>query len=170
MYQVGEHVLYCLHGVCKINAIEDVQFGDVKQNYYILKPVFDSGATVFVPTDKEKLVSKMLPLLPSETVMELIDGLPNQKGYWIEFEPDRKEQYKQIIEGDDRKLQLSILKGILLQRKKLLSLKRKMHSSDEMFLKNVEKRICEEFCFVLEKSKDELSSIIHDNLGFSLAE
>ena len=170
MYQVGEHVLYCLHGVCEISSIEDIKFGDVTQNYYILKPVFDSGATVFVPTEKENLVSKMQPLLSSKKITELIDGLPVQEEYWIEFEPDRKEQYKKIIEGEDRKLQLGILKGILLQRKKLVALKRKMHSSDEIFLKNVEKRLYEEFSFVLDKTKDELSSIIYDNLGFSLTE
>lgn len=168
MYQVGEHVLYGLHGVCKIDAIEGKKFDDEIHDYYILKPVFDHGSTIFVSTKKESLVAKMIPTLSAENISKLIDTLSESDSFWIENEADRKEQFKIIIESDDRNKQLGILKAYLLHKMKLISLKRKMHTGDEILLKNVEKRIFEEFSFVLDKSKEELSSLIYEKIGYTI--
>lgn len=168
MFQVGEHVLYGLHGVCKIDSIEGKQFGDEIHDYYILKPVFDKGSTIFVSTRKEALVAKMIPLLSREEIISLLDALPESKELWIENEAARKDKYKLIIESDNRSDQLGILKAILLHKMHLISIKRKMHTGDEILLKNVEKRIYEEFAFVLEKTKDELADNIRSVIGFSI--
>lgn len=161
MYSIGEHVLYGLHGVCKIDAIEKKRFGDELHDYYILKPVFDQGSTIFVSTKKEALVSKMIPLLCRDDIYMLMDNLSISESYWIDNESVRKEEYKTIIESNDRAKQLSIFKAILLHRQKLIALKRKMHSCDEIILKNVEKRLYEEFAFVLETTKEDISAKLH---------
>ena len=168
MYQVGEHVLYGLHGVCKIEAIEGKKFDDEIHDYYILKPVFDHGSTIFVSTKKEALVAKMIPILSAEDILNLIDTLTDSECFWIENEAERKGQFKLIIEGADRNKQLGILKAYLLHKMKLISMKRKMHTGDEMLLKNVEKRIFEEFAFVLNKSKDELATDLYQKIGYLL--
>lgn len=168
MYQVGEHVLYGLHGVCKIDAIEGKKFDDEIHDYYILKPVFDHGSTIFVSTKKEPLVAKMIPTLSADYISSLINTLSDSDSFWIENEAERKEQFKIIIESDDRIKQLGILKAYLLHKMKLISMKRKMHTGDEILLKNVEKRIFEEFSFVLDKSKEELSTLIYDKIGYTI--
>lgn len=161
MYKKGEHILYGLHGVCKIDAIEKKRFGDVFHDYYILKPVFDQGSTIFVATQKESLISKMIPLLNKDDICTLIDQLPDIEVCWIDNEQVRKETYKQILEGNNRRSQLSVFKTISLHRHKLLTQKRKMHSCDEILLKNYEKRLYGEFAFVLNKTQEEISFTLH---------
>ena len=168
MFQVGEHVLYGLNGVCKIDAIEGKKFDDEIHEYYILKPVFDQGSTIFVSTKKEPLVAKMIPILSEKDVSTLIDTLSDNEGFWIENESERKEQFRQIIESDDRRKQLGIFKAYLLHKMKLISMKRKMHTGDEILLKNVEKRILEEFSFVLAKPKEELALRLYEKIGYVL--
>lgn len=168
MYQVGEHVLYGLHGVCRIDAIESKRFDDEIHDYYILKPVFDHGSTIFVSTKKEALVAKMIPILSAEDISSLIDTLSESDSFWIENEAERKEQFRIIIESDDRCKQLGILKAYLLHKMKLISMKRKMHTGDEILLKNLEKRIFEEFSFVLNKPKEELALYLYEKVGYVL--
>jgi len=84
MFQENEHVLYGLHGVCKIEAIEDKKFDDEVHSYYVLRPIFDKGATIFVSTKKENLVAKMIPLISKDEVSTLIDELPISEVFWIE--------------------------------------------------------------------------------------
>ena len=39
MYQIGEQVLYGIHGVCRITAVERMRFGKEKAEYYVLQPM-----------------------------------------------------------------------------------------------------------------------------------
>lgn len=160
MFQIGDHILYGLHGVCKIDSVEEKKFDDETHSYYILKPIFDKGSTIFVSTKKEQLVAKMIPLLSKSKIEELLDKLPCSEKLWIENESERKDTYRSIIESSDRSKQLSVLKAILLHKDNLILNKRKMHTGDEISLKNIEKRLYEEFSFVLHKTTDEVKELI----------
>ena len=76
MYELGEKVVYPIHGVGVINSIEDKTVLGEKRSYYIIKLAI-SDMTVMIPTDKsEQLglrqvvssrdVSKALKLINSE--------------------------------------------------------------------------------------------------------
>lgn len=168
MYQVGEHVLYGLHGVCRIDAIEGKKFDDEIHDYYILKPVFAQGSTIFVSTKKEALVAKMIPVLSANDISKLIGDLTTSEGFWIENETERKEQFRLIIESADREKQLAILKAYCFHKMKLIETKRKMHNCDEQLMKNVEKRIFEEFSFVLDEPKDALAMDLYKKIGYAI--
>ena len=53
MYELGEKVVYPLHGVGVINSIEDKTVLGEKRSYYIIK-LSISDMTVMIPTDKSE--------------------------------------------------------------------------------------------------------------------
>ncbi len=50
-YEVNDTVLYGIHGVCRIADIEEEKGAE----YYVLRPVYDEKAKVFVPKGNERL-------------------------------------------------------------------------------------------------------------------
>ena len=53
MFKVDDVIIYGKKGVCRIEKTEEKIIDGVKRNYFVLKPVNDSGATIFAPTDNE---------------------------------------------------------------------------------------------------------------------
>ena len=58
-YQVGDRVVYGIHGVCLIVNVEEQRFGGEVTKYYVLQPVYDDKGKVFVPVGNERLERKM---------------------------------------------------------------------------------------------------------------
>lgn len=51
MYQVGDYIVKASNGVCKVKAIVHPDFvSDKKKLYYLLTPVADENANLYVPT------------------------------------------------------------------------------------------------------------------------
>ena len=59
MFQKNDTVVYGVHGVCKIDDITKKEFMGSQKEYYVLKPISDSAATLYVPIHNEKLLEKM---------------------------------------------------------------------------------------------------------------
>ena len=60
MFDIGQKVLYGIHGVCCITAVEIRSTGKEKKEYYCLEPVDQQGAVFYVPTSNPAAVAKML--------------------------------------------------------------------------------------------------------------
>ena len=54
MFQVNDTIMYGTQGICKIVEITQKDFLGTKKEYYVLKPMSDSGATLFAPVNNEK--------------------------------------------------------------------------------------------------------------------
>ena len=55
MLEPGQTVLYGTEGICTIEAIETLRIGGKRSKYYVLRPVYRTRATIYVPTDNELL-------------------------------------------------------------------------------------------------------------------
>ena len=53
MFQKGEYVIYGNNGICLIQDITTLNIAGVNKDrqYYLLKPVYASGSTVYTPVD-----------------------------------------------------------------------------------------------------------------------
>ena len=49
MYNIGEFVVYGVHGVCRILNLEDRTVDRKVLRYYVLEPLDQSGARFFCP-------------------------------------------------------------------------------------------------------------------------
>ena len=83
MHNKNDIVLYGNQGVCKVFDIVKKEMANEVNEYYVLKPVNDVHSTVYVPTQNEKLTSKMKKVLSVEEIYDLINDIPmdNKQDY-----------------------------------------------------------------------------------------
>ena len=156
MFQKDELILYGTQGVCRIVDICERAFGKMKNTYYVLAPVYDPRSTVYVPTDREALVAKMRRVLSKKEIVALIRSMPEEKPAWVEDESLRREQYRAVLAAGDRAELVRVIKALYLHRQKQQENGKKLHLADEVFLKEAEKLLYDEFALVLGLSREEV--------------
>ena len=112
MYQVGQKVIYGIHGVCCITAVEVKCSGKEKKEFYCLEPVEQPGAVFFVPTANPAAVSKLRPILTREEFDVLITTQKEREVIWIEDENQRKQRYRELIAQNDRGELISMVSAL----------------------------------------------------------
>lgn len=164
MFQVNDMVLYGTNGVCKLVDIDVRDCGGRMVEYYILKPIYASNSTVFVPVNNEKLTSKMRYVLTKEEIDEKIRLIPESSPGWIDDERTRKERFKDIVSRADTFELIQLIKTLLEHQEAVMARGKKLHVADERMLQEAEKMICDEFSYVLGISKEEVPSNITDSM------
>ena len=133
----------------------------VKKNYYVLKPVNDKGATVYVPTNNELVLKKIRKLLSAEEINTLIDSMPKEETCWIPNESERREYFKQVIAGGNHLELIKMIKAIYLHKNERQASGKRLHATDERFFKDAEQLLYNEFQYVLQlENKAELLTYI----------
>ncbi len=166
MHKVGDMVLYGAEGLCRIAEItvRDMHWGAVE--YYVLKPVSDDGSTIFVPT-AGALTEKMRRVMSAEEIFDLIRTIPDETSEWIDNENERKLRYKGILADGDRRGLMRMIKAIYLHGEERKKAGKKLHLSDERFLKEGEKLLYEEFAHVLNIKREEVLPFIAEQISVS---
>lgn len=165
MFKVNDVILYGSQGVCRIEGTEEKSVSGVRKNYYILKPINDKGATIFVPTDNEHVLMKMRRLLSEAEIMKLIDSMPEERVDWIESDNDRKELYRKILASGDHMELIKMIKAIYVHKQKREAEGKRLHMIDERFFKDAELCLYNEFQYVLGlNSKEEVLALIFSRL------
>lgn len=155
MFCVGQTVLYGSNGVCMVDDVTEKRIGKTKMQYYVLKPLCNNTSTLFVPTANQQLVSKMRRILTEDEAEAILRNLP-PCGDWNDNKQERSEQFRAIItEGSCVEL-IRLIRLVRTHGQELLAGGKRLHISDERFLKEAEKMICEEFSLVLHISRDEV--------------
>jgi len=160
MVNVNDVVTYGVNGICRIVEIEEKIIMGESKNYFVLKPLDGGRSTYYVPVDNEELLGKLHKILSEEEINSLIDSIPNEMTIWIENERERKESYKKIISDGNHSDLIRMIKTIYFHKKEREKEGKKLHMSDERFLKEAEKILYGEFGYVLNLSGDELVSYV----------
>ena len=74
MYQVGDQVMYGMHGVCCISGVEERLIDRKKIQYFVLTPVDQTGAQFYVPMHNEAALSKLRPIISREALNDLLES------------------------------------------------------------------------------------------------
>ncbi|MBQ5629137.1 MAG: CarD family transcriptional regulator [Ruminococcus sp.] len=155
MFCVGQTVLYGSNGVCMVDDVTEKRIGKTKIQYYVLKPLCNNTSTLFVPTANQQLVSKMRRILTEDEAEAILRDLP-PCGDWNDNKQERSEQFRAIItEGSCVEL-IRLIRLVRTHGQEQLAGGKRLHISDERFLKEAEKMVCEEFSLVLHISRDEV--------------
>ena len=155
MFCVGQTVLYGSNGVCMVDDVTEKRIGKTKIQYYVLKPLCNNTSTLFVPTANQQLVSKMRRILTEDEAEAILRNLP-PCGDWNDNKQERSEQFRAIItEGSCVEL-IRLIRLVRTHGQEQLAGGKRLHISDERFLKEAEKMVCEEFSLVLHISRDEV--------------
>ena len=160
MFQIGDTLLYGTEGVCKMEEICEMKVRSAKAKYYVLRPLFHDGATVFVPVDNEVLTAKMRPLLTVEEINALLEKVSSEKEIWIEDAAERKAEFQKILTGGDRSNILRMIRTLYLRRRALQEKGKRLRSSDEQMLRDAEKLLNDELALVLGISQREVPDYV----------
>ncbi len=165
MFQVNDTVKYGTTGVCRIVDMTVRSISGKEMLYYVLKPVHQDGATVYVPARNEKLLSKMQRILSKQEIDALIEEMPGCGIAWIDQEKTRQETYKKVLDGGDRKELIGLIRTLYQKRQELSAEGKKLRAADEHLMKDAEELLYDEFSTVLGLKPDAIVPYLMDRLA-----
>lgn len=147
-------------GVCKIENIKAESFGrGALRQFYVLKPIYDNNSTtLYVPTDSKKIVLK--PLIDEKEIKDLLRNLDTTNCLWVENDVQRKDVFTKILKSGDRSQIILLIKELHEQKLCRQQTGKRLHISDEKFLREAEKLIHEELAFSMNIAVDDVSDFI----------
>lgn len=160
MYQCGDRVLYGIHGVCTITAVEEQVIDRKRVEYYVLEPLAQPGARFLVPTKNEAAVAKLRRMLSQQELSDLLRCEQIQEDAWIEDEGKRKQHYRDLICSGDRAALLSMVNTLHRHKQEQAAAGRKFHLCDENFLRDAERLLNSEFSLVLDIAPSEVGEFV----------
>ena len=164
MFKINDVVVYGSQGVCEIVGIDEKKIDGVIYNYFVLKPKNDNATTFYVPTWNEKAWRKMRKVMTKKDVNVLIDSMPSQTPTWIANENERKETYKKILASGDQAAIISMVQALYLHKKEREAEGKRLHMSDEHFMKDAEQILYNEWQYVLNVDKAGLMAYIFERI------
>ena len=163
-YSIGEKVIYSQSGVCQIVDITESEFYGEKTEYYVLRPVYDSGSLVYVPTDNVLLVSRIRCAMTRDEVGDLIDYMSSAENIWIDNDNKRKEAYAAILLENKPERITEMISTLRCRREEQKLKKKRLHISDEHFLERAQRILGDEISFVLGLDREDVDSYITSRL------
>ena len=151
MYSIGEIVLYGSNGVCEITEITTKKIGKDSIEYYVLKPVCSDSSTLFV--------SRMRVVLSSDEIKDILSQKTDNE-IWIDNKAERCEKIKEIISGGDCMKLVELIRRMHFHSNLQLKKGRRLHITDERFLKEAEKMVCDEVSVVLHIDRNDVLPLV----------
>ena len=164
MYQIGQLLVYGVHGVCRVLDEEQRTVDRKKVTYLVLEPVGQEGAKFLVPTHNAAAMAKLRPMLKREELEALLESPRIRGGVWIQDENRRKQLYRELIGSGDREQLLTMIQLILRHKEEQLAAGRKCHLCDDNFLRDAEKLIIGEISAVMEMDADRARAYLREKL------
>lgn len=150
MYQVGDRVLYGMHGVCCIKTAEERILDGNRRLFLVLEPDGQSGCQYLIPTHNAAAMAKLRPMLTAAELQQLLSSDEIRENAWIADENRRKQTYRELIAGGDRVALLRMIYSLYQYRLRQSERGKKFHQCDENFLRDAEKLVCSEIAAVME--------------------
>lgn len=164
MYQMGELVIYGIHGVCRV-ADQETQIVDRKSvTYLVLEPVGQEVSKYLVPTHNETAMGKLRSLLTPEALDALVCSEEVRTDGWIRDENARKQCYRELISSGDRVSLMRMVYTLYGHKRAQSQAGKKVHLADENFLRDAEKLLTGEIAVVKCISQEEARAWLRKEL------
>ena len=106
----------------------------------------------------------MRPLLTSKEARKLIDSLPCDPMEWIENSHERQDVFKNILLCGSPEDIFSMLTALYDKQDEQEKIGKKLHASDERFMRDGERMLFSELAFALDTDVNEIVKEIFLNL------
>lgn len=165
MYQIGDQVVYGIHGVCRIKEKEKQVVDRKTVTYLVLEPIGQEGTRYLVPTHNQNAMAKLRPVLTVAELESLLNLETIRTDGWISDESQRKQLYRELISLGDRASLLRMVFTLHRHRKVQTEAGRKVHLADENFLRDAEKLLLSEIAVVTGLSHAEAKQYLQKKLN-----
>ena len=164
MYQIGDQVVYGIHGVCRVVDQEERIVDRKKVVYMALEPVEQEGARYLIPTHNPVAMSKVKPMLTNEELTALLESKEALEDNWIRDENQRKQTYRELISSGDRVRLMQMVRTLYRHKAEQLTAGRKVHICDDNFLRDAEKLLCSEIAAVSGITLEEAKLLLRNKM------
>lgn len=160
MFQKGEYVIYGNNGICLIQDITTLNIPGVNKDrqYYLLKPVYASGSTVYTPVDTAE--TTLRHALSKDEADSLIRSIPDIPLIPLTDEKTLEKTYKEYMRSNNCKAWVQLIKTIYLRKERRLMKGYKATALDNRYFNLAETSLYGELSIALGKPRDEVKSYI----------
>lgn len=164
MFEKGEFVIYETAGVCQVMDVTTIKMDGAQKDrlYYILRPVKESGSSIYCPVDNTKVHIRRI--MNRQEAEDLLNEIPDAEELWIPNEKMREDKYREAIRSCDAHRYVQIIKTLYLRRIERMAEKKKITSTDEKYLRVAEDALYAELSIPLQIPKERMSDYIADRL------
>lgn len=160
MYSVGDLVSCGNKGVCRVDQITTLDISGVDKNeqYYILKLVYNSASTVYIPV---ALADESLrPILTKAEAEKFIANIPSVKCLDIANEKLIENEYKGCVRSNNTTELVKLIKTIYARKQKRLDAGRKETAVDAKYFRIATDFLFGELALSLDIPKNEVEGFI----------
>lgn len=160
MFQKGDYVIYGHNGICCIQDITTLDIPGVDKNrkYYLLKPVYMSGSTVYTPVDAAE--SLLRPAMSREEADNLIKSIPDIPIIPLSDEKTLEQTYKKYMRSNSSEAWVQLIKTIYLRKENRIMTGHKVTALDSRYFDLAESSLYGELSVALGKPREEVKSYI----------
>ena len=118
MFKVGDYVACGNKGVCRVSEVTTLDISGVDRNeeYYILKPVYNTASTVYIPVALAD--ESIRSILSASEAKDFLKDIPGIACLDIQSEKTVEAEYKGCIRSNDIRKLVSLVKTIYVRRRK----------------------------------------------------
>ena len=162
MFGIGDYVICGNKGVCEVENITTLNISGVDRGreYYILKPLYMSGSTVYLPVDSPK--ESMRKVLRREEAEKLIEAIPEIPLLVITNDKLSEQAYKDCIRTNDCEDLVKLLKTIYTRKQKRIKAGRKVTAVDAKYFHMAEENLYGELAVSLNISRKEVECYLEE--------
>ena len=165
MFQIGDKVVYGVHGVCCVVDREERLIDRKSVLYLVLEPVGQGGARFFVPTHNAVAMAKVKKMLSREDLEAMMSSDAVLTDNWIADENLRKQTYRELISSGDREKLMQMVHTLYAHKAAQAASGKKCHLCDDNFLRDAEKLLIGEIAVVLETDEGEARNYLRLRLN-----
>lgn len=160
MFLVGETVIYGATGVCKISDISENKLTGKVREYYVLRPVDTDKSVIYVPTDNEKLVSRMRQVPSANELTNMLSDIKGESIPFIENNLERNDVYHAILNDGDIKEIVKLFRTLHSRQLELAGRGKHLPKADERLYKDCSRLLCSELNTILNLENSEILSLL----------
>lgn len=165
MFNIGDLIIYSIHGICHIDDICEKTYLGVTKNYYVLHPVEDSKLIISTPVDNDKVT--MQELIHRDEAEEVLESFKLPGISWIEISSQRAQIYSEIVKTGNRKEISKIVSTLMRKRHKAEINGKRLYLQDNRLLTFIQNIMFTELAMSLntttEAIYEKINSLINAN-------
>jgi CarD family transcriptional regulator len=165
VFEKGEYVVCGNKGVCLVEDITTLNISgvDKAREYYILKPLYVTGSTVYVPVDAaEESMRRVLSKAEAENLIKEIPDIP-----LISIANDKllEQEYRVCMKSNSCHELVKVIKTIYIRKQKRTEAGRKVTAVDAKYFRLAEDSLYGELAVALEIPKKEVEDFISGEIS-----
>lgn len=162
-FEINDYVMYGGNGVCVVEDIctMDGCGVDASREYYRLRPVFESGSTVYAPIDNIK--STLRCMLSAEETKVLISEMPSIEPIIFRNEKALDAEYKNALQTYSCEELARVAKTAYIRIQERKQQNKKTILADERYYNRAKNLLCGALAIALGVTKEHMECYFRDN-------